>query len=96
MEGRYILLDLTLQEKRFTLLCLYGPNNDDPLFFSNIHEELNNFENESIVVVGDWNVVRNPGVDTYGYRNIVNPGAKDIIDSMCEELNLNDMWKYPR
>ena len=35
-EGRYIILDLDLYEQRYTLVNLYGPNKDDPVFFMEI------------------------------------------------------------
>ena len=90
---RYILLDLSIQEKRFTLVCLYGLNSDDPDFFSTLHADLEMFENNSIITVGGWNVVRNPELDTFGYRTLVNPGAKEAIDLMCSDLNLIDVWR---
>ena len=35
-EGNYIISDLTVEENRFTLINLYGPNKDTPNFFDNI------------------------------------------------------------
>ena len=32
-EGNYLILDITIQEYRITLVALYGPNNDSPDFF---------------------------------------------------------------
>ena len=32
-EGNYIIADLTVDNNRFTLITLYGPNKDSPLFF---------------------------------------------------------------
>jgi hypothetical protein len=29
-EGNYLILDITIQEYRITLVALYGPNNDSP------------------------------------------------------------------
>ena len=32
-EGRYIVLDITIEQTRLTLANIYGPNNDNPDFF---------------------------------------------------------------
>ena len=31
--GNCIALDITIKEKRITLITIYGPNNDNPQFF---------------------------------------------------------------
>ena len=31
-SGNYVVLDLTVDDQRFTLASLYGPNTDDPNF----------------------------------------------------------------
>ena len=35
-EGNYIIADLTVENSRFILINLYGPNKDCPAFFNNI------------------------------------------------------------
>ena len=35
-NGNYILLDITIQGKRITLVNIYGPNEDSPNFYTNI------------------------------------------------------------
>ncbi len=32
-NGNFILLDITIENNKFTLICLYGPNSDEPKFF---------------------------------------------------------------
>jgi len=31
--GRFIIIDITAENNRFTLVNIYGPNKDDPVFF---------------------------------------------------------------
>ena len=35
-NGNYIILDLTVHDQKLTLINLYGPNNDNPQFFQDI------------------------------------------------------------
>ena len=41
-EGRYILIDLTINETRFTLCNIYGPNVDNPAFFTEVFDQIDN------------------------------------------------------
>ena len=36
-EGRYVILDITIEGIRLTLACIYAPNNDCPEFFTKIN-----------------------------------------------------------
>ena len=56
-NGNYVILDIKTQEQQFTLCALYGPNEDNPNFFENILQMVENMNNLSVVIVGDWNVV---------------------------------------
>ena len=62
-NGAYIVLDLTIENKRFTLVNLYAPNRDNPLFFENIKREIENLPNTECMIVGDWNLVLDPDLD---------------------------------
>jgi hypothetical protein len=37
-QGRWIILNMLLDNKQIWLINLYGPNNDDPSFFENIYK----------------------------------------------------------
>ena len=53
-QGRWILLNLKVDEKEIWLINLYGPNQDDPYFFENIYTNLLNLQatNDQIIMVG--------------------------------------------
>ena len=40
-----------------TLIVIYGPNKDDPIFFENLKDKRKNSENKPIIICGDWNLV---------------------------------------
>ena len=35
-SGRYIMIDISMNERRFTLFNIYAPNQDDPNFIKDI------------------------------------------------------------
>ena len=54
--GNRIFLDVTVNNYKFTLVNIYGPNIDSPEFFESVSTNIANFENASIIV-GPWNFV---------------------------------------
>jgi exonuclease III len=68
-NGNFIILDITVGDYRFTLVAVYGPNEDNPEFFSNLYSNIILCENTSIISVGDWNVVQNYEKNTLNYVN---------------------------
>ena len=66
-NGNFVILDITIQDYRLTLVAIYGPNDDNPDFFQSLQSKICLYENTSVIVVGDWNVVQNYNKDTFNY-----------------------------
>ena len=62
-EGRYILIDIKMMNKRLTLANIYAPNSGDHPVFDTVIREIVAMDNELIVIGGDWNVAPNPKID---------------------------------
>ena len=67
-DGRFILVDLKLENKTITLGNIYAPNNDNPNFFKNVLSHLRSFECENIILGGDFNLVLDVQNDKRGGR----------------------------
>ena len=60
-EGRYILIDNEMLNKRLTLANLHAPSSGDhPEFFDKVINEVVSMDNELIVIGVDWNVALPP------------------------------------
>uniref|UniRef100_A0AAZ3PMB9 exodeoxyribonuclease III n=1 Tax=Oncorhynchus tshawytscha TaxID=74940 RepID=A0AAZ3PMB9_ONCTS len=85
-QGRWIILNMLLDNKQIWLINLYGPNNDDPTTL------------DSIIMVGDFNTVLNTSMDRKGNHTTNYPprALKEIMNVM-DILELVDIWrlKYP-
>ena len=92
-NSNFIVLDITVQDYRLTLVALYGPNEDCPEFFHSLESKICLFENSSVIVVGDWNVVQNYSLDTLNYQTENNPRAQVKIHEMMNNLDLLDIWR---
>ncbi len=91
--GNWIVLDITMLSMDITLVCLYGPNDDQPRFYDNMKTIMENVGNPYYIICGDFNLVQNQSMDTFNYVNINNPKAKEIVIKMKEDLDLCDPWR---
>jgi exonuclease III len=93
-NGNFIINDLTITNCiRLTLVNIYGPNSDNPDFYQQLQNKIDIFENNSILMCGDWNLVLDPTVDTFNYKNINNPKSRDAVIALAAENELVDVWR---
>ena len=64
-NGRYITLNILIEDFRISLLNLCGPNSDSPEVFDNHMKYLN--LPGSVIRAVDWNVVQEYSLDNYNY-----------------------------
>ena len=56
-SGNQLTLELQLFEHILILIVIYGPNEDDSIFYENLKDKLKDNENKPLVICGDWNLV---------------------------------------
>ena len=56
-EGRFVIIDMKIDNKVLTLVNIYAPNKDNPTFSPNLPDHLLSFECEEIIMGGDSNLV---------------------------------------
>ena len=93
MNGNYIILNMELQGKELILVNLYGPNEDNPQFYKNIFKIISEFENENVIMCGDWNLVLEPEKDCRNYLHENNPKSRKLVLNFIEEENSIDIWR---
>ena len=92
-NGNYIIMEITIQGKKITLVNVYGPNQDNPNFYVTLLNKIAEFENDQIILCGDWNFILDPQMDCENYLHINNPNARKVILNYIEEENLIDIWR---
>lgn len=92
-NGNYIILDMDIQGKQITLVNIYGPNEDNPHFYENLIQKISEFENENVIICGDWNLVLDIEKDYDNYLHINNPKARKVVLNLLEEENFIDVWR---
>ena len=93
LDGNKIILDISILNKRITLINIYGPNRDCPNFYESVKQNLQEFENDDIIITGDFNLVMDPETDTKHYCHINNPRAREKVVDICSEFSLIDIWR---
>lgn len=91
--GNYIVVDLEVNERRITFITIYGPNRDNPDFYNKIQQSIDKYENQSVIIVGDWNLVMDYRLDTSGYLHRNNEEAQKRVVQLKTELTLIDPWR---
>ena len=96
-NGNYLLVDLTVDNNRFTLVSLYGPNNDCPMFFESLFAEAYALNNTSVIFCGDFNIVQDPNLDYFNYKNINNAKSRLKLTELKHQYNMIDPFRdlYP-
>ena len=98
-NGCYILMDIEIIDKRITLANVYGPSTgDNPDFFEKVFNLVNQIDNETVVIGGDWNCFLNPTIDSRNYAsNPSRPRTRAKILNCMSDFNLVDVFRnlYP-
>ena len=99
-NGCFIIIDMDLRGKRTTLTNVYGPSvGDNPDFFENVFNLVNQLGNDLVIMGGDWNCILNPNLDARNYTNANNlrPRTRTKISDLMSDFDLVDVFRkmYP-
>ena len=94
-NGRFILLETTIQDTPFFLCNIYSPNNsiDQVNFFADIKDLLveNIVEsNSNVILGGDFNMTFDTDLDCYGGSPKIKECVKIVKDIMLENGHLEN------
>ena len=92
--GNYTLLEISLHnEFSFVIGSIYGPNQDNPTFITDLSKLIEDFNNPNILLGGDWNCTRNYSLDNINYLSHNNKRMSHAIDNLCNSFSLIDPWR---
>lgn len=93
INGNYLIIVIRTMERDIALANIYGPNRDNPDFYSHVQNELEQLQYDGLIMGGDWNLVLNPTLDYQNYRHNNNTKAQEKVIEMAGELELVDIWR---
>lgn len=92
LDGRFIAIEVKVEDITYLLCNVYSPNEDDPSFFVQTAEIIESFDNPNIIWGGDFNLVLDVLKDRYR-SNHNNSKALEILLAYMQEANLVDVWR---
>ena len=92
-HGNLLIVNIEINDQELILMVLYGPNKDNPLFYNHIKEVLALKENLPTIICGDWNLVLDFKMDTFGYIRENNINARRKVEELIDIFDLVDTWR---
>ena len=92
-EGRILILEICINEKKYIIANIYAPNKDTPEFFEELYTLLGDFDNNNVIIAGDFNLVLNVRLDKRGGRATTHEKCRKYLLNMMEDLDLHDVWR---
>ena len=93
-NGRYVIVDIELDDLHLTLASLYAPNEDNPQFFVDFISKVESMGNDNRILGGDWNLVMDIGKDKRGGLMRTNFNAQNIVKSWMQDTDLCDIFRH--
>ena len=92
-KGRYLLLDATIHNVRYTLVNVYAPNLDSPEFFRNLSNDISHYHPDYRIIGGDFNLGLDQLVDSQGKRTN-NSNAAGYWNTQLNQEKWIDVWRF--
>ncbi len=95
----YLVVSIAISNKRFTLGAIYGPNNNDLIFYDNLQRDILSLENQTIILAGDWNATWDPSpvannLDVINMQNIPSKPRSEKLVRMARNLSVTDPFRF--
>uniref|UniRef100_A0A3P9HST3 exodeoxyribonuclease III n=1 Tax=Oryzias latipes TaxID=8090 RepID=A0A3P9HST3_ORYLA len=93
-EGRFVIINISIQNKDFCIASIYGPNADDSSFFHRFFTSLSAHSDSTIIIGGDVNLVLDPELDRLSTAaNQRTWQSASILKQYMNDLGLCDAWR---
>ena len=95
--GRLQALEIKINENELIVINIYGPNNDDINIFSKLEKFIQENDEKTILIDGDFNTVLDENLDKHNGRTNTHKQCRNKLKHMIDTHNLIDIWreKYP-
>ena len=91
--GNFNIIVCEIHGNRYTLVSVYGPNQDKPEFYKELDHYLDTSSTENMIIAGDWNFVLDRTRDS-NYVCDNNRLAKARFLETVMKFDLIEAWRY--
>lgn len=90
--GRYLIVQGTFLSKVINLVNIYGPNEDNPVFFEKLFILIASLHG-TVIIAGDFNCTLDPLLDRSSGVDGSHSQSRRKINQFIKDLNLCDPWR---
>lgn len=95
--GRFLLLDITIENKSLILVNIYAPTSDDPVkqgeFLQFVRNKLENYIDRDLIIGGDFNMCPDPSIDRNLSKFKQTLKVTEQFQSFRDDLSVIDIWR---
>ena len=96
--GRILVIEVKIDDSVFELINIYNANTESEQLHTlndlvNILETIEDIQNKSIVLGGDFNVILNPSLDSEGGKPVIKKRTIAKLIQITENLDLCHIWR---
>lgn len=88
-EGRYVIVIGEIQNTSLTLVNIYAPNIDSPIFFQKVFA----ISQTNLVIGGDFNAVLDPYLDRSSTKKAPKNAASVFLNTYINNTNILHVWR---
>lgn len=93
-EGRYIMVVGTTGGIKITIVNVYAPNEDRPMFIKKIAVLITEKGEGLLIIGGDFNCILNNRLDRLPVSTSPQSKMARHLTNMMKELGLVDVWRH--
>ena len=91
-DGRLLIVNINIGEKKILVANLYAPNEDNPEFFEKAFSLIAAHDQADQIIVGDFNLVLDPKKDSYNRKGNNNKSC-EIIKLYMDQAMVVDVYR---
>jgi exonuclease III len=95
-NGRFIIVELIIDDTRFVLVNLYAPTkdkvDDQCTFLAELRTELLQYSGHNLIMGGDFNTILNGALDKNGGTVHSETNYGTALGELIEDFELTDIW----
>ena len=92
IHGRYIMCKLKIQDSTICLANIYAPNEDNPTFFEEVYQNIEQMECTFTILGGDFKTILDPKLDRMNGK-VYHKKNRDLILDKVNTQSLVDIWR---
>jgi len=92
-NGRYVIIDIVIEGRKYLLGNYYGPNIDCPEHLEEYLNLLIPSDGQEIISAGDYNLVMDVHMDKRGGLARTHEKSKNLLKCWCNNMETMDVWR---